>query len=160
MSYYLLIAGGRIVGCILFLMSLAKWEMQTAWSRIWTRVPVFISFDNNYKYQCFIFENPNIFCILRTQHVILKTCRRRWMIGRSGERGSGISMLAEWHDDDDEHLIYPSIWILFMLYIDLWQHVSGEFLNRTGSFIDKGTAERNPVNWEPEGKWVGVKNII
>ena len=29
-----------------------------------------------------------------------KTCRRRWMIGRRGERGSGISMLAARHDDD------------------------------------------------------------
>ena len=23
-------------------------------------------------------------------------------VGRSGERGSGISVLAAWHDDDDE----------------------------------------------------------
>ena len=38
---------------------------------------------------------------VRTQDVILKTCRRRWMIGRSCERGSGISMLAARHDDDD-----------------------------------------------------------
>ena len=29
-----------------------------------------------------------------------KTCRRRWMIGRCGERGSGISVLAARHDDD------------------------------------------------------------
>ena len=36
-----------------------------------------------------------------TQDVTLKTCRRRWMIGRSDERGSGISVLAAWHDDDD-----------------------------------------------------------
>ena len=28
----------------------------------------------------------------------LKTCRRRWMIGRSGERGSGISVLTARHD--------------------------------------------------------------
>ena len=34
--------------------------------------------------------------------VTLKTCRRRWMIGRRGERGSGISVLAERHDDDDD----------------------------------------------------------
>ena len=33
--------------------------------------------------------------------VALKTCQRRWMIGRSGERGSGISVLAAQHDDDD-----------------------------------------------------------
>ena len=33
---------------------------------------------------------------VRTQDVTLKT------IGRSGERGSGISMLAARHDDDDD----------------------------------------------------------
>ena len=33
--------------------------------------------------------------------VTLKTCRRRWMIGRRGERGSGISVPAARHDDDD-----------------------------------------------------------
>ena len=38
---------------------------------------------------------------VRTQDVTLKTCRRRWMIGRNGERGSGISALAARHDDDD-----------------------------------------------------------
>ena len=36
-----------------------------------------------------------------TQDVILKTCQRRWMIGRNGERGSGISVLAARHDDDE-----------------------------------------------------------
>ena len=30
----------------------------------------------------------------------LETCQRRWTIGRSGERGSGVSMLAVRHDDD------------------------------------------------------------
>ena len=38
---------------------------------------------------------------VRTQDVTLKTCRRRWVIGRSGERGSGISVLVARHDDDD-----------------------------------------------------------
>ena len=33
--------------------------------------------------------------------VTLKTCQRRWMIGRRGERGSGISVLAAGYDDDD-----------------------------------------------------------
>ena len=31
-----------------------------------------------------------------------QTCQKRWMIGRSGERGSGISVLAARHDDDDD----------------------------------------------------------
>ena len=42
---------------------------------------------------------------VRTQDVTLKTCQRRWMIGRSGERGSGISVMAARHDDDDDSLL-------------------------------------------------------
>ena len=34
--------------------------------------------------------------------VALKTCQERWMIGRSGERGSGISVLTAWHDDEED----------------------------------------------------------
>ena len=39
---------------------------------------------------------------VRIRDVALKTCQRRWTIGRSGERRSGISVLAAWHDDDDD----------------------------------------------------------
>ena len=38
---------------------------------------------------------------VRIRDVSLKTCRKRWTIGRSDERGSGISVLAAQHDDDD-----------------------------------------------------------
>ena len=41
---------------------------------------------------------------VRIRDVALKTCQRRWMIGRSGERGPGISVLAARHDDDDVKL--------------------------------------------------------
>ena len=34
--------------------------------------------------------------------VALKTCQKRWTIGRSGERGPGISIQAARHDDDDD----------------------------------------------------------
>ena len=37
----------------------------------------------------------------RIRNVALKTCQKRWMVGGSGERGSGISVLAARHDDDD-----------------------------------------------------------
>ena len=40
---------------------------------------------------------------VRTRDVTLKTCRRRWMIGRNGERRSGISAQAARHDDDDDN---------------------------------------------------------
>ena len=38
---------------------------------------------------------------LGIRDVTQKTCQKRWMIGRSGERGSGISALAARHDDDE-----------------------------------------------------------
>ena len=38
---------------------------------------------------------------VRIRDVALKTCRRLWTIGRSGERGSGRYVLAARHDDDD-----------------------------------------------------------
>ena len=38
---------------------------------------------------------------VRIRDVALKTYKRRWTIRRSGKRGSGISVLVAWHDDDD-----------------------------------------------------------
>ena len=37
---------------------------------------------------------------VRIWDVVQKTCLRRWTIGKSGERGSGISVLPAQHDDD------------------------------------------------------------
>ena len=34
--------------------------------------------------------------------VVQETCQKRWTIGKSGERGSGISVLPARHDDDDD----------------------------------------------------------
>ena len=42
---------------------------------------------------------------VRIRDVALKTCQRRWTIGRSGKRGSGISVLAARHDNDDDTFI-------------------------------------------------------
>ena len=39
---------------------------------------------------------------VRIQDVVLKTYRGRWTIGRSGERGSGKSVLPARYDDDDK----------------------------------------------------------
>ena len=41
---------------------------------------------------------------VRIRDVALKICQRRWTIGKSGERGSGISVLVARHDDDDDNL--------------------------------------------------------
>ena len=39
---------------------------------------------------------------VRIRGVALKTCQRRWTIGRSSGRGSGISVLVARPDDDDD----------------------------------------------------------
>ena len=49
--------------------------------------------------------------------VAQKTCRRWWTIGRSGERGSGISVQAARHDDDDYVLLSLSHGLLRLLTI-------------------------------------------
>ena len=38
---------------------------------------------------------------VRIRDVALNTCQRRWTIGRSGKRGSRISVRAARHDDDE-----------------------------------------------------------
>ena len=48
LSYYLPIAGGRIIGFIPLPRVLVLCEMQSASSRIWSRVAVFISYDDNH----------------------------------------------------------------------------------------------------------------
>ena len=49
---------------------------------------------------------------VRIRDVALKTYQRRWMIGRSGERESGISVLVARHevddDDDDDAQIFSA----------------------------------------------------
>ena len=57
--------------------------------------------------------------------VTLKTCQRRWMIGRRGERGSGISVLAARHEDDDE----------FYLILKSFKFISNLISNSTGGFL-------------------------
>ena len=47
---------------------------------------------------------PTYSSSVRIWDVALRMSQKWWTIGRSGERGSGISMLAAQHDDDDDDL--------------------------------------------------------
>ena len=38
--------------------------------------------------------------------VALKTNRKQWTIEKGSEKGSGISVLMVWHDDDDDDMLY------------------------------------------------------
>ena len=61
---------------------------------------------------------------VRIRDVTLKTCQRWWIIGRSGERESGISVLAARRDDDDDDIyIYIYIYIYMCVCVCVcWQH--------------------------------------
>ena len=48
---------------------------------------------------------------VRIRDVALTTCQRRWTIGRSGKRGSGISVMAARHDDDGDDEIYSKSFV-------------------------------------------------
>ena len=72
LPYYLLIAGGRIIGCTSFPRVLALCGIQIALSRIWTRVAVSIYYDGNHytTSACDLFfpseldsKRKHIFCI-------------------------------------------------------------------------------------------------
>ena len=54
---------------------------------------------------------------MRIRDVALKTCQRRWTIRRSGERGSGVAVLAARHDDDIYMYIYT---VLTLKYIYIY----------------------------------------
>ena len=62
---------------------------------------------------------------VRIQVVVLKTYLGRWTIGRSGERGSGISVLpARYDDDDDDCYMYKCIFNIYFLFNSwtFWLH--------------------------------------
>ena len=58
--------------------------------------------------------------------VALKTCQKRWMIGRSGERGLGMSVLAARHDDDDDDNdddLSPSLFSFLLLQSKVYKRI-------------------------------------
>ena len=63
---------------------------------------------------------------VRIQDVALKTCQRRWTIGRSGERESRISVLVARHDDDDTH-IKKEVFSLYRTETLLWTRHAGHY---------------------------------
>ena len=71
---------------------------------------------------------------VRIRDVALKTCQRQWTIGKSGERGSGISVLVA-HDDDDYSFIYIYIYIYVCVCIDIYVYIFIMFRSGCNDFI-------------------------
>ena len=120
--------------------------MQSVSSRVWTRVAVSISYDdNNYTTGTLLYYFISLLYIIfyyyislliwiiimyssyvRTQDVTQKTCRRRWTIGKSGERWLRISVLAARHDDDDDDDDYIILYYYLSYYYKL-NHIIMEY---------------------------------
>ena len=58
---------------------------------------------------------------VRIRDVVQKTCQRRWTIGKSDERGSGISVLPARHDDE-VNILNDTIEISLILMYYLFKH--------------------------------------
>ena len=101
---------------------------------------------------------------VRIPDVALKTCQRRWTIGRSGERGSGISVLAaRYHDDDDMVVDLTIVTLTEMLKRYTWVHRSSlayeVYRNRTSFSNYMWKMEKN-LGTHPVLKWEIVKNAV
>ena len=69
---------------------------------------------------------------VRIQVVVLKTYLGRWTIGRSGERGSGISVLPARYDDDDDDLlvlfdILSGVGLCVVLWVEFFKVFIGDY---------------------------------
>ena len=60
---------------------------------------------------------PTYSSSVRIRDLGLRTCQERWTIGRSGERCSGISVLAAWQDDDSQMRILCHNYVNSCIYI-------------------------------------------
>ena len=84
---------------------------------------------------------------VRIRDVVLKTYLERWTIGRSGERGSGISVLpARYDDDDDERCLQINILYALKssLELPLWMPVVQLF-----DFYQQDTERNSYRRWVP-----------
>ena len=91
---------------------------------------------------------PTYSSSVKLRDVTLRTSQKRWMIGRSGERGSGISMLAARHDgDDDTYIKSKHIYIVIHRQTVSLHHSSSVWLDMR----DAWSWDRNLDDFMPAG---------
>ena len=113
---------------------------------------------------------------VRIRDVALKTCQKRWMIGRGGERGSGISVLVARHDDDDDEFLWrhsfvkipelgkthlTSSYIYIYIYTYIFTNILSTSIHGYQKIKPPGTRDKNISNHRPGEKrknTIGQKN--
>ena len=91
---------------------------------------------------------------VKIQDVVQKTCLRRWTIGKSGERGSGISVLPARHDDDDYYYLFIYI-VIHRQTVSLYRN-SSVWLDTQGAWSwDQNTTNftLDLVSYRSASKW-------
>ena len=100
---------------------------------------------------------------VRIRDVALKTCQRQWTIGRSGERESGISVLAPRPDDDDLfsqtlqicHQNYWSTNNLSSCFLWKWSYLDSKFRNTPHKLVQfLQPLFIHPVGWGNRICWL------
>ena len=94
----------------------------------------------------------------RIQVVVLKTCLGRWTIGRSGERGSGISVLPARYDDDDDD---TQLNVKILIFQTIQFSVSTDSMSSFNRYWNCIYALL--VNWAPQKPiasiWIDTKKV-
>ena len=89
---------------------------------------------------------------VRIRDVVLKTYLGRWTIGRSGERGSGISVLPARYDDDDDDICRSPV-VECSWHVELrvkgnrLEHLEGKIIYGSGCSIMRRWSHPFPVWW-------------
>ena len=79
---------------------------------------------------------------VRIRVVALKSGQRWWIIGRSDERGSGISVLAARHDHDDDDTLICAAFKSLTIWSNV-QHVSAP----TTTILPPAVGANHGLNW-------------
>ena len=93
---------------------------------------------------------------VRIRDAVLKTYLGWWTIGRSGERGSGISMLPARYDDDDEDFLTTE----WSVCITLWEYWAGTHFGCVDQYMDLVGCVLVPVAVGQGTPWLALSSPL
>ena len=86
--------------------------------------------------------------------VDLRICRKQWTIGVCGERGSGLSVLIVWHDDDNTYTLNYKLWNLIPPpHTHIHTNKQKIFFLRSVLYLRPGVVKDTVIQIRPYLKW-------